>query len=136
MKINFKILNLSRLKVKHCLIITRLLVHVTLRIRSKFFWTYKRNNPGIANIFPVQKISNHTEVDLIWLDRFDGSKGNPDDKLKYNLTHKNSRQYFFYKNIETTTYWIDLGQPELTCQIHNSDHETMITSYKANQNKL
>jgi hypothetical protein len=29
-----------------------------------------------------------------------------------------------------------LGQPRLTCQIYNSSHETMITPYKANRNKL
>ena len=39
-------------------------------------------------------------------------------------------------NIKITTYCIDLGQPRLTCQIHDPDSETMITLWKTNQNKL
>jgi hypothetical protein len=35
-----------------------------------------------------------------------------------------------------TTYFINSGQPRLTCQIYNLDHEIIVTSYKANQNKL
>ena len=41
---------------------------------------------------------------------------------------------FFLNN--KITYWIDLVQPGLTCQIHDSGYETMITLQKANQNKL
>jgi hypothetical protein len=41
-----------------------------------------------------------------------------------------------FLNIKITTYYIDLGQPELTCQIHDSSYEIMITLQKVNQNKL
>jgi c-di-GMP-binding flagellar brake protein YcgR len=43
---------------------------------------------------------------------------------------------FLKNNIEMAIYWIDWGQPKLTCQIHNLDNETMIISYKENQNRL
>jgi hypothetical protein len=43
---------------------------------------------------------------------------------------------FFKKNIKTIIYWIDPSQLGLTCQIHDMCHETMITIYKINQNKL
>ena len=36
----------------------------------------------------------------------------------------------------TTTFWIDPSQLELTFQIHDLGYETLITSYKANKNKL
>ena len=39
-------------------------------------------------------------------------------------------------NIKITTYWIDLGKPELTFQTFNLGYETMITPQKTNQNKL
>jgi len=39
-------------------------------------------------------------------------------------------------NIKIITYWIDMGQLELTCQISNSDYETIVTLKKANHNKL
>jgi hypothetical protein len=47
---------------------------------------------------------------------------------------KNLKWYFF--NIKITIYWIDLGQFKLTYQIYDLNFKTMITSYKANQNKL
>jgi len=34
----------------------------------------------------------------------------------------------FLKNIETKTYWNDLGQTGLICQIHDLDDEIEITS--------
>ena len=36
-------------------------------------------------------------------------------------------------NIKMTTYLIDLGQPELTCEILNLGYETIITLQKANK---
>jgi hypothetical protein len=30
-------------------------------------------------------------------------------------------------NIKIITYWIDLGQPELICQIYDPSYETTIT---------
>jgi hypothetical protein len=36
--------------------------------------------------------------------------------------------YFFKKNIETTTHWIDPNQPWLTYETRNPRHEIMITS--------
>jgi hypothetical protein len=32
------------------------------------------------------------------------------------------------KTIKTTTYWINLGQPKLTCQTCDTNNETVITS--------
>ena len=77
------------------------------------------------------------KVDSIWHDRLDKIKvtqmtGKNIDwctKIKDNI-------FFFFNNIEIAKYWIDLSQPKLICQIHDSDHGIMITSYKANQNKL
>jgi hypothetical protein len=42
----------------------------------------------------------------------------------------------FFFNINITTYWIELGQLGLTCQIHYSGYKTIITLLKASQNEL
>jgi hypothetical protein len=52
------------------------------------------------------------------------------------LTTKIQDDIFLKKIFETIIYKIDPSQPKLTFQILDLDHETIITSNKANQNKL
>jgi hypothetical protein len=61
----------------------------------------------LLTCFRRKKI-NRGEVDPLWPSTLGGSKCNLDDWYKRSLI-KNSRQYIFKKNIEMTTYWIDLG---------------------------
>jgi len=44
--------------------------------------------------------------------------------------------YSFFFNIKTKIYLIHSAQHKLTCQIHDHNHETRLTLYKINQNKL
>jgi len=44
-----------------------------------FYWTYKKKNLEIANIFRVKKI-NYVEIDSMWSVRLDESKDNSDDR--------------------------------------------------------
>ena len=62
--------------------------------------------------WPGSKTTRKTIKSVVWL-----------EKLKTTC---------FFKHIETTTYWINPGQLGLTCQIHDSNHKTMITPKKAN----
>ena len=41
------------------------------------------------------------------------------------MTKKGFQDDMFFFNINITTYWIELGQLGLTCQIHYSGYETI-----------
>jgi hypothetical protein len=65
--------------------------------------------------FLREKKINYVGIDHIW-----------PNLVKKSLT-KNNLRWNFFVNIKKTTYWIDLDQPGLTCQVHVLDHETVIT---------
>ena len=66
--------------------------------------------------------------ELIWCNSV-----NFGDSKATRTTNKNIvwlREHFkvtFFFNIKITTYWINLGQPELACQICDPGYENIIT---------
>ena len=94
---------------------------------SQFFFKCKKKYSNVTNgFFLVEKKIKSCEglPDITWLTLL--IQKQPIQPLKQILTKQNFKIISFF-NIEITTYWIDLRQLRLTCQIHDPGYEIMIT---------
>jgi hypothetical protein len=83
-------------------------MHVTL-----IFFNVKKNIQSLLILFYYKNL-NYKEVNSIWHEWLGSSKATRMSGKKIVWLKKIQDDIFSF-NIKTTTYWIDHGNPELTC---------------------